>query len=299
VVRQTSFNSSPATSANKQQIVNVITGWSLEATFFNQSGSDPAYIDVEIPFSYDDWTLELISSPTIDTTVDYRIVTIYEAISQTGVGEAYLIGSWQTNSLEFRCYTTQRNVLTKDKDVKTIQNFGGRILVQIQGHGLLNNESIIMARLTGLGVSLNGQWTVEVLDQNSFYLNNAVATGFPNIPTSAYGGFFYRNPYGYSFVLVQSYDSTLQQYNYSIPLRSKKLNWNTKNQVDIDVLYFNNTYALYPTDFYNRPYVLYFNDPISNDSGIEALNDKGRYSYNELSSQFTRNENNQHLNSTM
>ena len=292
VVRQTSFNSAPAISANKQQIVNVISGWALDATFFNNSGNDPAYIDVEIPFSYDDWTLELISSPTIDTTVDYRVVTIYEAISETGAGEAYLIGSWQANSLEFRCYTTQRNVLTRDKDVQTIQNFGGRILVQIAGHGLVNNESIIMARMTGLGAAINGQWTVEVLDQNSFYLNNAVATGFPNVPTSAYGGFFYRNPYGYSFVLVQSYDSTLQQYNYSIPLRSKKINWNTKNQVDIDVLYFNNTYALYPTDFYNRPYVFYFNDPVSNDSGIEALNDKGRYSYNELSFQIIRHKDN-------
>lgn len=292
VVRQTSFNATPSIIGNKQQIVNVITGWSLEASFFNQSGSDPAYIDVEIPFSYADWSLELISSPTVDNDITYRVVPIYEAISETGAGEAYLIGSWQTNSLEFRCYTTQRNVLTRDKDVQTIQNFGGRILVQIQGHGLLNNESIIMARMTGLGIALNGQWTVEVLDQNSFYLNNAVATGFPNVPTSAYGGFFYRNPYGYSFVLVQSYDSTLQQYNYSIPLRSKKLNWNTKNQVDLDVLYFNNTYALYPTDFYNRPYVLYFNDPISNDSGIEALNDKGRYSYNELSFQIIRHKDN-------
>ena len=292
VVRQTSFNSAPAISANKQQIVNVISGWALDATFFNNSGNDPAYIDVEIPFSYDDWTLELISSPTIDTTVDYRVVTIYEAISETGAGEAYLIGSWQANSLEFRCYTTQRNVLTRDKDIQTIQNFGGRILVQIAGHGLVNNESIIMARMTGLGAAINGQWTVEVLDQNSFYLNNAVATGFPNVPTSAYGGFFYRNPYGYSFVLVQSYDSTNNQYNYSIPLRSKKINWNTKNQVDIDVLYFNNTYALYPTDFYNRPYVFYFNDPVSNDSGIEALNDKGRYSYNELASQIIRHKDN-------
>ncbi len=292
VVKQTSFNSAPAISANKQQIVNVISGWALDATFFNNSGNVPAYIDVEIPFSYDDWTLELRSAPTIDTTVDYRVVTIYEAISETGAGEAYLIGSWQANSLEFRCYTTQRNVLTKDKDIQTIQNFGGRILVQIPGHGLVNNESIIMARMSGLGTALNGQWTVEVLDQNSFYLNNAVATGFPNVPTSAYGGFFYRNPYGYSFVLVQSYDSTLQQYNYSIPLRSKKINWNTKNQVDIDVLYFNNTYALYPTDFYNRPYVFYFNDPLSNDSGIEALNDKGRYSYNELASQIIRHKDN-------
>lgn len=290
VVKQTSFNSAPAISANKQQIVNVISGWALDATFFNNSGNVPAYIDVEIPFSYDDWTLELRSAPTIDTTVDYRVVTIYEAISETGAGEAYLIGSWQANSLEFRCYTTQRNVLTKDKDIQTIQNFGGRILVQIPGHGLVNNESIIMARMSGLGTALNGQWTVEVLDQNSFYLNNAVATGFPNVPTSAYGGFFYRNPYGYSFVLVQSYDSTLQQYNYSIPLRSKKINWNTKNQVDIDVLYFNNTYALYPTDFYNRPYVFYFNDPLSNDSGIKALNEDGRYSYNELAFQIIRHK---------
>ncbi len=291
IIKETSFNSSPSIASNKQSIVNVITGWALGATFYNTLATDPDYIDVELDFFYSDFALTLISAPAVGPNVDYKVVVIREAISITGSGEAYLVGSCQTNSLEFRCYTTQNRIRSRDKDVDFIENFQSKVLVRIPAHGLVTNESIILARLSGAASFLNAEWTVTVLDENTFFINGADPSSLEFFPVN-YGGFFYKNPYGYSFVLVQTYRSSENIYTYSIPLRSKKINWNTLFQVDIDVLFFNNVYALYPTDFYNRPYVFYFNDPVSDDSGIEALNEDGRYSYEELAFQIIRHKDN-------
>lgn len=285
VLRFSQPTSSPSLVANKQAIINAVTAWGIPAQFFN-TGSNTDYIDVEINLLYSDYTLRLW-----DSTGDFRVRIIKEAISLTGTGQLYDIGNWQVNGLLFKCLTSQKRIMERTADIQTLQNLSGQLVVEIPNHGLQTNESIILARLQGSAALFNGEWTVTVLSNDFFIVNYAIpGANIPATPTN-FGGFIFRYPYGYSAVLCQQYDPEQDTYSYTIPLRSKRINWNTQKQVDIDAEFFNGVYSLYPTDDYNRPYVFYFNDPVFDDCGIEALNpENGRYEYEQLRLQILRHK---------
>jgi hypothetical protein len=285
VLRFSQPTSSPSLVANKQAIINVVTAWGIPAQFFN-TGNDTNFIDIEIDLLYSDYTLRLW-----DATGDFRVRIIKEAISLTGTGQLYDIGNWQVNGLLFKCLTSQKRTMERTDDIQTLQNLSGQLVVEIPNHGLQTNESIILARLQGSAALFNGEWTVTVLSTDFFVINYAIpGANIPTTPTN-FGGFIFRYPYGYSAVLCQQYDTEQDTYSYTIPLRSKRINWNTQKQVDIDAEFFNGVYSLYPTDDYNRPYVFYFNDPVFDDCGIEALNpENGRYEYEQLRLQILRHK---------
>jgi hypothetical protein len=273
--------SSPALSANKIAIRTAITAWGLSAIFDNDNNLEP-YIDIELDTSFSDYDLIITSQP--DDTV-YRTRIVREAISETGAGPLYLIGSREVNSLNVLCYTSQTKERAILKNIVTVQNFSGSVVIEAPGHGLQNNESVILARMGGAAASFNGEWTVTVLDDSFFRINFAVAGGLPIIPTN-YGGLVYSSPYGYGCFVFQSYDSNSDTYGYVIPLRSKRLNWSTLYQIDIDIKFFNKLYACQLADNYNRPRTVYFDESFFNDSAIEAINPiKGRYDYETLSLQ--------------
>lgn len=288
----------------------------------NTTDSEGTYIiDLLFNFFYDDWTIEVVPEQLLDKTPIFynngagggRITSItagpkpivpatslepfqtrilQEAISETGAGKYHLIGSRENNSLLFMTWTTQTKERTRLNlnlvgiSAGTVNNgviFRGIYVRTDIPHGLQTNESVILANLSGVANIYNGEWTITVVSDTVFYLNTALATvDISNIETN-YGGQLYVNPYGLGAFLVQRYDIQANVYRYEIPLRSKKLNWITTKQIDLDVEYFNQVYSLYYNDFYNRPRVTYFEGDLFLDCAIEAINPQfGRYSYERL-----------------
>ena len=291
----------------------------------NTTDSEGTYIiDLMFDFFYDDWTLEVVPEqllsrvpifynngagggritsitsgpkPIVSATSlePFQTRILQEAISETGAGKYHLIGSRENNSLLFMTWTTQTKERTRLNlnlvgiSAGTVNNgviFRGIYVRTDIPHGLQNNESIILANLSGVANIYNGEWTITVVSDTVFYLNTALATvDISNIETN-YGGQLYVNPYGLGAFLVQRYDIQANVYRYEIPLRSKKLNWITTKQIDLDVEYFNQVYSLYYNDFYNRPRVTYFDGDLFLDCAIEAINPQfGRYSYERLTAQ--------------
>lgn len=281
IIRFSNPTSAPTLTANKIAIRNAITAWGLSAVFDNDTNLEP-YIDVELDTQYSDF--DLVVTNQLDDSV-YRTRIIREAISETGAGPLYLIGSREVNSLNVMCYTSQTKEREVLKNIVTVQNLAGAVVIEAPGHGLQNNESIILARMGGAAAAFNGEWTVTVLDTFFFRINFAVAGALPITPTN-YGGLIYSSPYGYGCFVFQNYNANADSYEYSIPLRSKRLNWSTLHQIDIDIKFFNKLYACQIADNYNRPRTVYFDEAYFNDSAIEAINpNKGRYDYETLSLQ--------------
>ena len=281
IIRFSNPTSAPTLTANKIAIRNAITAWGLSAVFDNDTNLEP-YIDVEVDVQYSDF--DLVVTNQLDDSV-YRTRIIREAISETGAGPLYLIGSREVNSLNVMCYTSQTKEREVLKNIVTVQNLAGTVVIEAPGHGLQNNESVILARMGGAAAAFNGEWTVTVLDTSFFRINFAVAGALPIIPTS-YGGLVYSSPYGYGCFVFQNYNANSDSYEYSIPLRSKRLNWSTLHQIDIDIKFFNRLYACQIADDYNRPRTVYFDEAYFNDSAIEAINPiRGRYDYETLSLQ--------------
>lgn len=281
IIRFSNPTSAPTLTANKIAIRNAITAWGLSAVFDNDTNLEP-YIDVEVDVQYSDF--DLVVTNQLNDSV-YRTRIIREAISETGAGPLYLIGSREVNSLNVMCYTSQTKEREVLKNIVTVQNLAGAVVIEAPGHGLQNNESIILARMGGAAAAFNGEWTVSVLDTSFFRINFAVAGALPITPTN-YGGLVYSSPYGYGCFIFQNYNPNSDSYEYSIPLRSKRLNWSTLHQIDIDIKFFNKLYACQIADNYNRPRTVYFDEAYFNDSAIEAINpNKGRYDYETLSLQ--------------
>lgn len=281
IIRFSNPTSAPTLSANKIAIRNTITAWGLSAVFDNDTNLEP-YIDVELDTQYSDF--DLVVTNQLNDTV-YRTRIIREAISETGAGPLYLIGSREVNSINIMCYTSQTKQREVLKNIVTVQNLAGAVIIEAPGHGLQNNESVILARMGGAAAAFNGEWTVTVLDASFFRINFAVAGALPIIPTN-YGGLVYSSPYGYGCFIFQNYNANSDSYEYSVPLRSKRFNWSTLHQIDIDIKFFNKLYACQIADDYNRPRTVYFDEAYFNDSAIEAINpNKGRYDYETLSLQ--------------
>ncbi len=281
IIRFSNPTSAPTLTANKIAIRNAITAWGLSAVFDNDTNLEP-YIDVEVDVQYSDF--DLVVTNQLNDSV-YRTRIIREAISETGAGPLYLIGSREVNSLNIMCYTSQTKEREVLKNIVTVQNLAGAVVIEAPGHGLQNNESVILARMGGAAAAFNGEWTVTVLDASFFRINFAVAGALPITPTN-YGGLVYSSPYGYGCFVFQNYNPNSDSYEYSIPLRSKRLNWSTLHQIDIDIKFFNKLYACQIADNYNRPRTVYFDEAYFNDSAIEAINpNKGRYDYETLSLQ--------------
>lgn len=296
----------------------------------NTTDSEGTYIiDLMFDFFYDDWTIEVVPEqllsrvpifynngegggritsitsgpkPIIPATSlePFQTRILQEAISETGAGKYHLIGSRENNSLLFMTWTTQTKERTRLNlnlvgiSAGTVNNgviFRGIYVRTDIPHGLQTNESVILANLSGVANIYNGEWTITVVSDTVFYLNTALATvDISNIETN-YGGQLYVNPYGLGAFLVQRYDIQANVYRYEIPLRSKKLNWITTKQIDLDVEYFNQVYSLYYNDFYNRPRVTYFQGDLFLDCAIEAINPQfGRYSYEQLIAQIRLQE---------
>lgn len=249
-----------------------------------------------------------VGTPIVAAFTEYdplRTRIIQEAYSASAAGKPHLIGSKENNSKLFMCWTTK----TKEKSkINTGSNLQMYVNINTTGdgafklwvntfpitHGLVDYQSVIMANMSAPFSAYNGQWVIRVVDENTFYLaasNYPSGLNLPTVPTKVTAE-IYTDVDGVGLFVVQTYDVQSNTYTYKIPLRSRQLNWITKHQIDLDIEFFNNVYSLYYNDFFNRPRVTYFKDPIETDSAIQAYNPNGQYEYEILAEQIILQQNN-------
>lgn len=267
------FRFSATTSATqtlagaKQSIIFMLQASSFEIEFEN-TGSEP-YLDVTINYFYQDYVLEIT-----DNTTD----VLYEAISQTGVGTYMPIGSYDLFGDFFVWLTTQRQERTfVGVPSNVFPSVNNQVGVTKFSHGLVNNETIAISGIVGVPQA-NGIYTVQVIDANNFILLGSFFSGAfvvsEQIP-------IYKNIFGYGCIGVVQYTRTSNSYLFTPLLRSKQLNFNTKNEIyQPQVVKNGERVSMYYTDNYNTPRKTYYEGAYLEDGAIFPLYPtSGNYSY--------------------
>jgi len=251
----------------KQAIIDLLQSSAYQITF-ESTGSEP-YLDVTINYFYQDYVLEIT-----DNTIDILI----EAISQTGVGVYMPIGSFDLLGDFFIWLTTQREERTPIGIPSNVfASVNNQVGVTKFSHGLVNNESISISGINGVPEA-NGIYTVQVIDADNFILLGSSFSGaFVNsqqIP-------IYKNIFGYGCIGVVQYTRTANFYTFTPLLRSKQLNFNTKNEIyQPQVVKNGERISMYYTDNYNTPRKTYYEGGYVEDGAIFPLYPlSGNYSY--------------------
>ncbi len=264
----------------KDSIVQALSTMGWYSVFYDNQTSSAAYIDVTINAAYSDYFLTIVD---VDDTV-IQLNVIKEAISRTGEGDYIEIGSRDLLGVTWLLSTTQeeeRKKLVNVFKMYQIPAYGGQVCLYQPSHGLTSFESIIIANATGLGVVANGEWTVNVIDANNFGLFLSQPGAMPT-SQAAYGGTIYVNPYGVGQIGVQQYEGETDTYTYTKLIASKKFNFVTTHQIDVDAVLNNNGYLLKFTDDYNYPRTFSYKKEFTEDGALTPLNPNGFYTYETL-----------------
>ena len=248
--------------------------------FDNEFSLEP-YIDVTIYCAYSDYTLIL----TDNNGNVLRNDDIKEAISITGQGGFIEIGSKDLLGTTWLFSTTQDREQTKLYNefmrFYLVNDYGGQIGVFFPDHGLVTGESIVIANAVGIGAVANGEWVINVISENNFALFLSVPTGMTVSPIN-YGGVIYKDTFGVGQIGVQQYVGETDSYTYTRILASKRLNFRTMYQIDVDAVLNNNGYLLKFTDNYNYPRTFSYKGAFIEDGALQPLNPDGFYTYETL-----------------
>jgi hypothetical protein len=268
----------------KDAIVDAISieeqSYWYSVSFQNQFTLEP-YIDVTINCAASDYTLII----TDNNGNVLRNDDIKEAISTTGKGAFIEIGSKDLLGTTWIFSTTQNQEQSSrfysSMTMYLHNQYGGQIAIYFPSHGLSTFESIVVANAVGLGAVANGEWVVNVIDENNFALFLSIPTGFTLTPEE-YGGIIYRNTFGVGQIGVQQYVGETDNYTYTRILASKRLNFRTMYQIDVDAVLNNNGYLLKFTDNYNYPRTFSYKGSFIEDGALQPLNPDGFYTYETL-----------------
>lgn len=230
------------------------------------------FMEVRIAFAFADYRFTCTS-----TTIDI----LEEAVSTTGVGRFMPIGSYDQNGDVFYWLTTQRELITPLPAIQnTFEAVNNQVGVTIFNHGLNNFETVALNAVGGT-TTANGVWTVIVLNNDQFILNNS---SFINPFTG--GGEAFKNYYGYGCigVMVENYpDDT---FSFIPLLKSKELNLVTKKEIYSPQVEINGDLInAYFTDFYNNPRVFYYRGEYIPNGALRVFNPDGIYSYGTIRNQ--------------
>ena len=267
-------------AVNKAAIQDVFNSFAIPASFYNTTADTP-YIDVQLALNYSDFSIKI----TDQDGENIRYTTLVEAISLTGTGTFKEIASKDITGTTFLYATTQDNVLEKYKPVYNVYSVGSAVYVQVINHGLNFYDSIIISNAIGDAVVANGEWVVSPVDANTLLLNAAIAGSLPAIAPApfTYGGEVYINPYGVGMIGVQEYVPQSDSYTFKKLIASKKFNFVTKKQIDVDGEVNNKGVLLKYTDNYNPPRTFSYNGAYVTDGALSVYNAEGVYQYDSLS----------------
>ena len=268
----------------KDAIVDAISieeqSYWYSVSFQNQFTPEP-YIDVTINCAASDYTLVI----TDNNGNVLRNDDIKEAISTTGKGAFIEIGSKDLLGTTWIFSTTQNqeqsSIYYDSMSMYLHNDYGGQIAIYFPDHGLTMFESIIVANAVGVGATANGEWVVNVIDQNNFALFLSIPTGIVLAP-ALYGGIIYKNTFGVGQIGVQEYVGETDSYTYKRILASKRLNFRTMYQIDADAVLNNNGYLLKFTDNYNYPRTFSYRGAFMEDGALQPLHPDGYYTYETL-----------------
>jgi len=273
---------SAAINNNNQVIKNAIAGALNTAspfpvTYSNFDGTNT--FDILIAANFADWRLviDIQGDPVILTL---PVVIIQEAVDVTGAGQFVLIDSRRAGDDLILYSTTQKNLPRRVGDILNITSDNqGRVIVQMPfAHELEELTSVNIGGVSG-SQTVNGRWTVFVVNSNTFGLYNSVFSGTPT------GGTVFGNVYGYGCIGLMKYNNQADAYIYTKLLRSKKLNFVTKKQIDSDAEVSNDRISAYYTDDYNAPRNFNYKGDVMEDGAISAINPANIYNYETLSIQ--------------
>jgi len=265
----------------KNAITNAFLGlfW-YSQSFDNDNNAEP-YIDVTINCAVSDYTLIL----TDNNGNVLRNDDIKEAISTTGQGSYIEIGSKDLLGTTWLFSTTQDKEQTSiyfaSMSMYLHNDYGGQIAIYFPNHGLTMFESIVVANATGAGAVANGEWVVNVIDDNNFALFLSIPTGIVTTNVK-YGGIIYKNTFGVGQIGVQQYIGETDSYTYTRILVSKRFNFRTMYQIDVDAVLNNNGYLLKFTDNYNYPRTFSYRGEFMEDGALMPINPDGYYTYETL-----------------
>jgi hypothetical protein len=268
----------------KDAIVDAIsieeqTYW-YSVSFENQFTTEH-YIDVTINCAASDYTLVI----TDNNGNVLRNDDIKEAISTTGKGTFIEIGSKDLLGTTWLFSTTQNqeqsSIYYDSMSMYLHNDYGGQIAIYFPDHGLTMFESIVVANAVGVGAIANGEWVVNVIDDNNFALFLSIPTGIVLAP-ALYGGIIYKNTFGVGQIGVQQYVGETDSYTYTRILASKRFNFRTMYQIDVDAVLNNNGYLLKFTDNYNYPRTFSYRGAFMEDGALQPLNPDGYYTYETL-----------------
>lgn len=264
-------------ASNKAAIVSIFNSFAIPATFFNDVNSFE-YIDVELALGFSDWSIVI----TNQDNDNVRNTILIEAIGNTGVGVFKEIGAKDLYGTTFLMSTTQDNVLTEYKPVLNMFRVGSAIYVTINNHELSTNDSIVIANATGDGANGNGQWVVTFINANLVALNASIAGAMSVFPVS-YGGTVFLHPYGVGQIGVQQYNANDDTYTYIKLIASKRFNFVTSRQIDVDGEVNNRGWLLKFTDNYNYPRTFSYNGEFMENWALTSYNEEdGLYTYDGL-----------------
>jgi hypothetical protein len=264
----------PSLQENKTALINGISLFPRGVSFEQEPPSTLPYLDVEINFYYSDYTLVVIN----ELNENVRTAILQEAICATGAGEWIENGNRERNGVLFRTHTTQEKLRETGEFIQSAQVYGGRIVLQIEGHGLSQFESFVVSNMVGNGVQLNGVWVADVIDQDYVALYNSIP-GTISITPFFYEGYIFKNPYGLGMFTAQEYLPNTDSYKLTVIAKSKKLNLVSQRQVDLDLDFFDGQYSAYFTDFYNPHRCIYFIGKITEQMVFTAINPDGVYAF--------------------
>jgi len=241
----------------KQAIIFMLQLSSYQITF-ESTGNEP-YLDVTVNYFFQDYVLEVT-----DNTTDVLI----EAISQTGVGNYIPIGSYDLFADFFVWLTTQKEERTPIGIPSSVfVSVNNQIGVTKPLHGLINNESIAISGIEGVPQA-NGIYTIQVIDANNFILLGSSFSGAFVSATQP----IYKNIFGYGCIGVVQYTRISNTYLFTPLLRSKQLNFNTKNEIyQPQVVKNGDRVSMYYTDNYNTPRKTYYDGVYLDDGAIFPL----------------------------
>ena len=285
IKKYTASAASQTLQGMKDAIVSALSGITPDFTysiFYNETqfNADP-YIDVTINCAASDYTLTLTDNNDNVLLND----DIKEAISLTGKGPYIEIGSKDLLGTTWIFSTTQNQEQSSrfypSMKMYLHNQYGGQIAIYFPGHGLSMFESIVVANATGTGAIANGEWVVNVIDENNFALFLSIPTEFTLTPV-AYGGIIYINTFGVGQIGVQEYVGETDSYTYKRILASKRFNFRTMYQIDVDAVLNNNGYLLKFTDNYNYPRTFSYKGAFMEDGALQPLNPDGFYTYETL-----------------
>jgi hypothetical protein len=275
------------------QSLTAISNW-IQYTQDNISTHSPAtsevvtgpytgYVELELtdyPYFNYIFTEEYIASiSNIEDCIN--IVVSGEAIDPSCVGEWNLIGSDDKTGNSFEFWTTRRSLAESISIYNVIDNGSGVIQVQTTDpHNFVQDQAVTISGTAGVPEAV-GTWTVNIIDQFTFDLNNSAFIG----PSYISGGTVIYNIYGLGEIGVAYKDDNGIVF-YKRLLRSIEFNFSTLKQIDVRVKRKQDSrFAAYYTDNYNVPRVFYYKGPFIDDGALTIVVPDNIYEYGNISSE--------------